>query len=398
MTSKTITYVLRTIRQLQSCNSLAGMSFPKCTRNYHLSVVTPLLSDTQTFRLAIVPSRCVSHDNSQHTEEKTFTSDGVDEPFDDSSAIPDVDHIGPLNEHFSSKTNELASSPTMSFTMIALSKCTTPREVLNVFSSPVYRKDELLEGVTKLWQTFLTRDQNQKLIERDLIVGHPNFCNLSHGIWKIASTLSPEALVRSLYVLVRLKVNQESKLIQDLLLLCQENLSSFNEVEITILANTLEWLNSDRNVNMLKFGLRLLMDLKIEEFNGVVPLLTMMKATGTTASLSLKLKFEKKALQMVDRFNVAQSENLFYILHDINFYSEHLLNACSRKLIDGIDELSYNNIVNLLSCCCKLVYSNESMFTVFGDHIMKTICLWKPQQHAFRRRDSKIIGTFLSIK
>lgn len=313
-----------------------------------------------------------------------MTSDWVDGPLNDSPAISDGNNVSPLNEEISLKPDELASTPKMvpSSTMIALNKCTTPRDVLNVFLRPSYRKDELFEGVLKLWNTFLALNEKQKLTERDSIVGHPHFHNLTHGILKMAPVMSPEALIRMLYVFVRLQIHQQSKLIQNLLLICQEHLTSFNEVELAILANTLEWLKNDKNVDLITFGLRLMIDMKIEEVNEITPLLTMMKAIGRTAPLRLKLKLENKALQMVDRFNVAQSENLFCVLADIDFYSEHLLNACSDKLINGLDELSYTKIVSLLSCCCELDYSNEKLLTAVGDQILKTICLWKPWQLA----------------
>ncbi|XP_018429507.1 PREDICTED: FAST kinase domain-containing protein 2, mitochondrial, partial [Nanorana parkeri] len=252
----------------------------------------------------------------------------------------------------------------------------------NKLPGPLHRKDELFEGVQKLWHTFLVLNQKRKPIERDFIVDHPHFRHLTHGIWKMAPVFSPGALVRTLEVFVHLKLNQKSKLIQSLLLLCQENLSSLNEEEIVILANALEYLRSDRNVDLLKSGLRLLMAVKIEVVNEVTPLLTMMKVLGRNAPLKIRLKLEDKALQMVDKFNIAQSKNLFCVLADIDFYSEHLLNACSQKLIDGIDELSYTNIISILSCCCEMEYSNERLMTIVGDQILKTICLWKPWQLA----------------
>ncbi|XP_040213246.1 FAST kinase domain-containing protein 2, mitochondrial [Rana temporaria] len=388
MGSKTCIYMLQRIRQLQSCSSLVGMSFSKFPKNYRSEATLPLPSDPRTLRppfsSVTVPIRSVSHESSPINQEKNMTSDWVDGPLNDSPAISDGNHVSPLNEQVSLTPDELSSTPKMtpSYTVIALNKCTTPRDVLNVFSRPSYRKDELFQGVLKLWNTFLALNEKQKLAERDSIVGHPHFHNLTHGILKMAPVMSPEALIRMLYVFVRLQIYQQSKLIQNLLLICQEHLTCFNEVELAILANTLEWLKSDKNVDLITFGLRLMIDMKIEEVNEVTPLLTMMKAIGRTAPLRLKLKLENKALQMVDRFNVAQSENLFCVLADIDFYSEHLLNACSDKLIDGLDGLSYTKIVSLLSCCCELDYGNERLLTAVGDQIMKTICLWKPWQLA----------------
>ncbi|XP_077304630.1 FAST kinase domain-containing protein 2, mitochondrial isoform X2 [Lithobates pipiens] len=388
MGSKTCIYMLKTIRQLQPCSSLAGMSFPKFTKNYRSEATLPLSSDTRTLRPAFgsvtVPIRCVGHESSPCNQANNMTSDWVDGPLNDSPAISDGNNVSPLNEQISLKPDELASTPKMipSYIMIALNKCTTPRDVLNVFLRPSYKKDELFKGVLKLWNTFLALNEKEKLTERDSIFGHPHFHNLTHGILKMAPVMPPEALIRILYMFVHLQINQESRLIQNLLLICQEHLTSFNEVELAILANTLEWLKSDTNVDLITFGLRLMIDMKIEEFNEVMPLLTMMKAIGRTAPLRLKLKLENKALQMVDRFNVAQSGTLFCILSDINFYSEHLLNACSDKLINGLDELSFTKIVSLLSCCCELNYSNEKLLTAVGDQVMKTICLWNPWQLA----------------
>ncbi|KAM5152534.1 FAST kinase domain-containing protein 2, mitochondrial isoform 2-T3 [Mantella aurantiaca] len=385
MGSKNCVYMLRTMRQLQPCKS--GMTCPKFTRNYRLEATLPLLSDALTMRLALhsatVPIRYISHETPPCSEAKNMTSDWRGKPLNGSPAISDVNHVSPLNEHIRLKPDELSSSHKMcqSSTMTALNECTTPREVLDVFSSSSNRNDEVFKGVLKLWHTFLALDEKQKLIERDVIVGHPHFLNLTQEVWKKASVLPPGTLIHMLYVFVRLKINQQSRLIQDLLVICQQHLSNLNEVELAILANTLEWLSSDKNVDMLKFGLRLLVDMKIEELNEVTPLLTVMKAVGRIAPLRLKLKLENKALEMVDRFNVTQSESIFCVLADIHFYSEQLLDACSRKLID-IDELSYAEIVSLLSCCCELNYSNERLLTVLGNQIMKTICLWKPLQLA----------------
>ncbi|CAI9608186.1 unnamed protein product [Staurois parvus] len=388
MGSKTCIYMLQTIRQLHPCISLTGRSFPKFTRNYRFEAPLSLLSVTSTLRPALssltVPIRCITHETSPCNEERNLTPDWIDGLLNDSPAISDVNHISPLDEQIILEPCELASSHKMiaSPIMIALNNCTTPRDVLNVFWRPPYKKDELVEGVLKLWHTFLALNEKQKFMEIKFIVGHPHFHNLTHGVMKIAQDLSPGVLIRMLYVFVRLRKKQKSQLILNLLLICQQHLSSFNEVELAILANTLEWLRSDKNVRLLKFGLRLMIDMKIEEVNEVTPFLTMMKAVGRTAPLSLKLKLEKKALQMVDRFTVEQSEKLFCVLADIDFYSEHLLNAYSCKLIDSLDELSFNKIVSVLSCCCELDYSNERLLTAFGDQIIKTICLWKPWQLA----------------
>ncbi|XP_068101079.1 FAST kinase domain-containing protein 2, mitochondrial isoform X2 [Hyperolius riggenbachi] len=340
MGSKSCLYMLRTVERLQSHGSLVGLCFLKCKRNHSLKAAHPVLSDIHTLQSSLrrttVPIRCLNHESSLYTEGRNVTSSLSDGPSSDTLDISDIDNVKLLNQQISLKPNVpeniYKQTKLHCEVRLGLSKCTTPREVLDIFPTPSYRKDELFQGVMKLWHTFLALDKKQKLIERMFVIHHPHFHNLSHGIMKTAAVMTPAVLVRILHVFIHLNINQQSLLIQNLLCVCQERLTMFNEEELAILANSLERLQRDSNVDLLKYGLRLLMDIKIEEVNDVTPFLIIMKALGRTAPLNLKLKLEKKALQMIDKFTVAHSQKMFCILVDINFYSESLLNACSCKI------------------------------------------------------------------
>ncbi|XP_068101078.1 FAST kinase domain-containing protein 2, mitochondrial isoform X1 [Hyperolius riggenbachi] len=390
MGSKSCLYMLRTVERLQSHGSLVGLCFLKCKRNHSLKAAHPVLSDIHTLQSSLrrttVPIRCLNHESSLYTEGRNVTSSLSDGPSSDTLDISDIDNVKLLNQQISLKPNVpeniYKQTKLHCEVRLGLSKCTTPREVLDIFPTPSYRKDELFQGVMKLWHTFLALDKKQKLIERMFVIHHPHFHNLSHGIMKTAAVMTPAVLVRILHVFIHLNINQQSLLIQNLLCVCQERLTMFNEEELAILANSLERLQRDSNVDLLKYGLRLLMDIKIEEVNDVTPFLIIMKALGRTAPLNLKLKLEKKALQMIDKFTVAHSQKMFCILVDINFYSESLLNACSCKITDNIDELPFIKIIRLLSCCYEMLYYNERLMTTVGDHILKTMCIWKPWQVA----------------
>ncbi|XP_063788760.1 LOW QUALITY PROTEIN: FAST kinase domain-containing protein 2, mitochondrial [Pseudophryne corroboree] len=260
--------------------------------------------------------------------------------------------------------------------MEAVQNCTTPCEVLDIFSSTSPSERDLHSGIMKLWQ-IVSPHKKMKLSEEQLLSEHPNLHNLCYGIMVAAPTMSTVFLIRSLHVLVSLRVNQKARVMQTLLIVCQKRLGTLNEGNISLLANCLKMMESDRNVDVLVSGLRLLLVFKLKDIDTVSSLQSLMRSLGKDAPSQLKLQFMRKALQMVDQFSVSQCRYMFSILADIDLPAYGLLNACSLRLIDHVEELAYEDIKAILHCCFNLSYFNRKLLSALGDHVINTIDTWK---------------------
>ncbi|XP_075036317.1 FAST kinase domain-containing protein 2, mitochondrial [Mixophyes fleayi] len=372
MNKKTYLYMLRTVRLIKSCDPLVGMRIPTFTRNYSFKSVAPLPWGTHPWTKA--PIRFLSQETSLELELKNCIS------LKDTSDSSDLNNVSLPKEDLDLET-EVAHSmyeektKYQSAIMDAVQKCTSPCEVLDIFASNSHNESDLHSGIIKLWQ-IMSPHKKLKHFEEQLISEHPNLHNLCYGVMMVAPTMPTGFLVRSLYVFVSLKVNQKSRIIQTLLIICQKRLSMLREEHVSILADCLKMMESDRNVDILNSGLQLLIEFKLEDIKTVTSLQNLMKSLGRDAPLHLKLRFKKKALRMIDKFSAIQCQNMLSVLATIDFHAYDLLNACSLRLIGCIDELTYEDINTILYCCFKLSYFNEKLLSAIGDNIMNTIDTW----------------------
>ncbi|XP_040296982.1 FAST kinase domain-containing protein 2, mitochondrial [Bufo bufo] len=354
-------YLLRTVRLLQSCHCLLGVRIPSLLRNYSSRSRLLLFPEIKPWTPASIPIRFLNQEISVSAE--------ANNPLSVHSTSSSSDQDRDLSDEYSLKS-DLGDSLEGEKVMEPPKKLSCV-EVLEAFSSDSHSQHDLYCCILDLWRS-LTNDKKMKLSDKQLISEHPHFYNLCYDVMKSAPSMSNKFLVCSLYVFVSLKVNQKTRLIQTLLNICQQRLSTLKVEEISILAKGLKMMESDKNVDILNSGLCLLIELKCEAMKDVTAIQNMMRI----APPHLRRNFEEKALQMVDKFTVSQCHNMFSVLAGINLHSESLLDSCSHKLIDCLDELSCKKIISLTSCCSKLLYFNEQLLSAIGENIKNNIYMW----------------------
>ncbi|MBN3279315.1 FAKD2 protein, partial [Polyodon spathula] len=182
---------------------------------------------------------------------------------------------------------------------------------------------------------------DQKHYERKLMFEHPVFEQLCQQAMKDAQKMRNDDLAYSLMALVKLGVSQRSRVVQTLMRVIQEHLNDFDEKSLSVLANCLNDMDSDKNADALKAGLRLLVETQIPKIKNVVALQTMMRCIGKDAPVSLKRKLEHKALSMLSQFSLPNSQYMFTTLAAMDFNSSTLLDACSSKIIGNNCNIYY---------------------------------------------------------
>ncbi|KAM3917335.1 FAST kinase domain-containing protein 2, mitochondrial [Leptodactylus fuscus] len=355
-------YLVRTVRLLQSCHCVLGIRIPSLLKNHctgsGLLVLHEMKPWTPASIATSVPIRFLHKETSISAEERNTES---------------TDHNHALSDEYDLRTDVdhgMDGEKTMlQGTSIAPPKKLSCVEVLDAFSNASHSRHEIYCTIMDLFN-ILTK--NKKLSDKLIISEHPNFHSLCYEVMKAAPLMSSRFLVYALYVFVNLKVDQRTRLIQTLLSVSQQRLSTLKLDEISILANATRMMNSDKNVDILNAGLHLLIELKCEEIKDVPTLLRLMRI----APPHLRQKFEEKALQMTDKFTVPQCYNMVSMLAEKNLHSESLLDTCSRKLIDCLDELSCKRIISLTGHCSRLSYFNEKLLSAIGNNIMNNIYMW----------------------
>ncbi|KAM4698791.1 FAST kinase domain-containing protein 2, mitochondrial [Rhinophrynus dorsalis] len=401
MSNKAYFYVLRTLRHLQSCDSTVGTRIPIYTkRTYgskacllkhvtqHVNKHTPATTSSLSFRF-------LSQETPGSVEEKNEKTELHPQP---SKNVPDSSvnnvHIQVKEKIDINVVNPLANDESFGMQGVpskvrderypeiydALKKCNSPSDVLELCSSPSMSLKLVSNCFTTMWETVKKIGVEQRRYEKQLMFEHPNFENLCRHAMHGANRMSSEDLVYTLHAVVKLQVHHRTRLVQTLLRACQEHLNDFEEREISILATSLDGMDSSRNVDALRSGLRLLVEVRMPEIRGVLPLQTMMRSIGKDAPVSLKKKLERKALEMVDEFSLPNAQYMFTTLAAIQMRSIPLLDACSQKIIDNLDGLPFWKLINVLQACRELSYRNEELLSAVGDYVVSTIYMWHTKQ------------------
>ncbi|KAG9477172.1 hypothetical protein GDO78_002527 [Eleutherodactylus coqui] len=263
--------LLRTVRLLQSCHC------PSLSRTCRSRSGLLLLHEIRPHTLASIPIRFL---NQESAEDKT--------PLSVNSTPSRADESRDGNSLGHSKDGEKSSPQSAS---ISRPKKITCIDLLDAFSSASPSQQELYSSVMQMWRILaisrkLERSDTQRITE------HPNFFNLCYEVMTAAHSMSNMFLVCSLQVFVRLNVNPKTRLIQTLLNMCQQRLSTLKKEEVYILANTLKMMEGDKNVDLLKSGLCLLLDLKCELTTDVRTLQNLMRIMPAHLAKKFEVKYD----------------------------------------------------------------------------------------------------------
>ncbi|NXF88220.1 FAKD2 protein, partial [Eubucco bourcierii] len=234
--------------------------------------------------------------------------------------------------------------------------------------------------LTTVWRLFKNLSDDQKRYEKQLIFEHPAFPRLCQQLLQNSRRMTRGDLVFSLHAVVNLGVPQNTLLVQTLLRVCQERLNQLDNRCLSVLATTLSGMDTDKNVSALQAGLQLLVEQRIPSVRDIFILQNLMKCMGKDAPDFLKKKFEMAILKEIDHLTFPNALRVFLALVVMNYCSNPILNACSKKIQENIQDASFRQLILILEACCTLQYRNIKLFSALAEYVNSTACLWDKRQ------------------
>ncbi|XP_007934142.1 FAST kinase domain-containing protein 2, mitochondrial [Orycteropus afer afer] len=248
-------------------------------------------------------------------------------------------------------------------------------DVLDVFSkAPTFPSSNYFVA---MWKIAKRMSEDQKCFEKQLMFSHPAFKQLCEQMMREAKIMHCDHLLFSLHAMVKLGIPQNTLLVQTLLRVVQERINECDEKCLSVLSTLLEAMEPCKNVDVLRAGLRILVDQQVWKIEHVFTLQSMMKCIGKDAPIALKKKLEMKALRELDRFSVLNSQHMFEVLAAMNHRSLVLLNECSKMVIDNIHGCPFKMLHSILQSCKDLRYRNINLFKGIADYVATTFDIWK---------------------
>ncbi|XP_066492725.1 FAST kinase domain-containing protein 2, mitochondrial [Tiliqua scincoides] len=261
-----------------------------------------------------------------------------------------------------------------------LQKCISPCDVLDLTSKNPLSQKYPSNCFATMWMLTKKLSEDQRHYERQLMFQHPQFSQLCQVVMHEAKYMWRDDLVYSLLAVVKLGVPQNTRLVQTLLRVCQERLNEFDDRCLSVIATTLQGMETCKNVEALQVGLQLLVEQRIPKISNVFMLQTMMKCIGKDAPLTLKTKVENKILSQLDQFTVPNAQHMFSVLAEMNHRSLPILNACSNKVIENIQGIPFWRLLTILRSCKDLMYRNSALYSALADYAASTFYMWDTKQ------------------
>ncbi|XP_023249136.1 FAST kinase domain-containing protein 2, mitochondrial [Seriola lalandi dorsalis] len=261
-----------------------------------------------------------------------------------------------------------------------LYRCGSPSDVLDLTCQYAPTVQQISSCLAHMWSTTKKMTDEQRRYELQLMFEHPAFDRLLQMAMKSVGYMHSKDVAHSLLSMVNLGVPQNSRVIQTLLRTCQEKLNRFDEKSLSILASCLEHMENSPNVNALKEGMRLVVEASLPGIKKVISLQTMMRMLGKDAPLNLKRKLERKALSMTDEFSLPNSQYMISTMATMGFYSKPLLDICSKKITENLDEIPFNRLFLVLQSCRELRYRNLDLLTGISDYVTSMLDIWTNKQ------------------
>ncbi|MCI4393521.1 hypothetical protein PGIGA_G00158340 [Pangasianodon gigas] len=262
-----------------------------------------------------------------------------------------------------------------------LKECRSPSDVLDLVERCNVAHWCISSSLTRMWHTTKTISDEQRHWELRLMAEHPTFEKLCHSARINAPRMRSHNLAFTLRALVKLGVCQSSYVVQAILRVIQERLNEFeNEKALSVLAACLAEMESSKNTDALKQGLKLILEERIPTIQSVMLLHTTMRLFGKDASPAVKQKLEKKALSMVDQFTLLNVQYMLDTLAVIRLHSKPLLDICSKKLAENVHSISFTRLMAMLKSCSDLQYRNLQLFTPISEYLASTLPMWNNKQ------------------
>ncbi|KAB0407269.1 hypothetical protein E2I00_005792, partial [Balaenoptera physalus] len=260
-------------------------------------------------------------------------------------------------------------------------ECNSLSDVLDIFSkAPTFPSSNYFSA---MWTIAKRMSDDQRRFEKQLMFNHPAFSQLCEQIMREAKIMHYDNLLFSLHAMVKLGIPQNTLLVQTLLRVVQERINECDETCLSVLSTILEAMEPCKNVDVLRAGLRMLVDQQVWKIERVFTLQTVMKCIGKDAPIGLKRKLEMKALKELDQFSVLNSQHMFAVLAAMNHRSIVLLNECSKIVTSNIHGCPFKILISILQSCRDLQYVNIDLFKGIADYVATTFDMWKLKKVLF---------------
>ncbi|XP_014893635.1 FAST kinase domain-containing protein 2 [Poecilia latipinna] len=280
------------------------------------------------------------------------------------------------------KTTSEQSQRTSPFLEL-LRRCSSPSDVLDLTSKYAPTNRQISQCLSRMWFSTKKMSDEQRRYELQLMFEHPEFENLLQRATRSIQYMGNEDVAYSLLSVVNLGVAQHSRVIQTFLRTCQERLNDFDEKALSMLASVLERMKASQNVNALKEGMRLVVEVRLPEIQNVLTLQTMMRLLGRDAPRELRQKLERKALSMTDQFSLPNAQHMTFIMAAVGFHSKPLLKVCSDKIKENLHHIPFNILYNVMQSYKELLYRDTDLLTSISDHVASTFDIWTDKQLVF---------------
>ncbi|NXU10024.1 FAKD2 protein, partial [Pardalotus punctatus] len=234
--------------------------------------------------------------------------------------------------------------------------------------------------LTTAWKLLKNLSEEQQRYEKQLIFEHPVFPKLCQQLLHSARRMTRGDLVFSLHAVVNLGVPQSTLLVQTLLRVCQERLNQLDNRCISVLAITVSGMEKDKNVSALQAGLQLLVEQRISSIRDIFILQNLMKCLGKDVPVFLKKKLEVAVLREIDSLTLPNALRMFSALVAMNYCSFPILNACSKKIQENVQDAPFRQLILILGACYTLQYRNVKLFSALAGYVNSTAYLWDKRQ------------------
>uniref|UniRef100_A0A8C5TQN2 FAST kinase domains 2 n=1 Tax=Malurus cyaneus samueli TaxID=2593467 RepID=A0A8C5TQN2_9PASS len=261
-----------------------------------------------------------------------------------------------------------------------LRQCTCPSDALDLAAEAAVSVKHYTNCLTTAWRLFKSLSEEQQRYEKQLIFEHPAFTKLCQQLLHNARRMTRGDLVFSLHALVSLGVPQNTLLVQTLVRVCQEKLNQLDNRCISVLATTVAGMDKDKNVSALQAGLQLLVEQRISSIRDIFILQNLMKCLGKDAPVFLKKKLEVAVLREIDGLTFPNALHMFLALVAMNYCSLPILNACSKKIQENVQDAPFRQLILILEACYTLQYRNVKLFSALADYVNSTAFFWDKRQ------------------
>ncbi|XP_068165385.1 FAST kinase domain-containing protein 2, mitochondrial isoform X2 [Antennarius striatus] len=273
-----------------------------------------------------------------------------------------------------------------------LQKCVSPSDVLDLTCHHHLTAHEINLSLGTMWTTVRKMSLKQSQCELQLMFDHPAFSRLLQQALSCVTKMNKHSLAYSFNSMVQLGVPQQSRVIQTFLRTCQEKLSLFDELCLSVVMSTLVHMEESPNVAVLKKGMRLAFKAHLPMINKVKSVYKAIPVLGEDCPPDLKEELVEKLLSMTDQISLHDCSKIMSSMASVKFHSAPLLSFCSQHIRENITGIPFKTLLSVLHSCEQLKHRDFNLFTDISDHVASMVHIWSNKQLIF------ILDIFKTLK